>query len=441
MLLDFTVSNYRSIKEPVTLSAVAQKQRRVQSNANGNRERVKSDDEIATPYSISSWDIEVLPVLAIFGANASGKTNVIQALAYLLSLMKNGKRDNIIQDDGLTPEVFAKVSPLPFLLDGSYAGQPTKFELRTVFDETIYSYSLTTNSTRILMENLDYFPKSSRQKNRLFERVWNQDEGKFVWRNGRRFSGAHIQLQKSIREDESFISLMGKLEVEVVEPLVGWIQNQVPGVSAGYSHTDYVWSHAVLREIFTSGNHLEFYQSLSNFIRLFDVGITDIEIKNNADLKLGCEIYTLHTASNGETTKWLLVEESIGTQKLLYFATRMIFNLARGTLTIVDEFGSSFHPQISHAIIKLFQSPEINPKRAQLIFTSHDNTLQRNNLLRRDQIWFTQKKPDHSTELYPLTDFKVRNDLAIDKAYLDGRFGAVPILPSEDELLSGVEDL
>jgi uncharacterized protein len=441
MLLDFTVANYRSIKEPVTLSAVAQKQRRVQSSENGERERVKSDGEIAPPYFVSSWDIEVLPVLAIFGANASGKTNVIQALVYLLSLMKNGKRDNTIQEDGLTPDLFGKVSPLPFLLDDSYAGQATKFELRTIFDETIYSYSLTTNSTRILVENLDYFPKSSRQKNRLFERVWNHDEGKFLWKNGRRFSGAHIQLQKSIREDESFISLLGKLEVEIVKPLIDWIKNQILGVSASYSHSDYTLSKIILSELFTTGNHLEFYQSLSNFIQLFDVGITDIEIKNNTDLKLGCEIYTLHTASNGETMKWLLIEESLGTQKLLYFATRMIFNLAMGSLTIVDEFGSSFHPHISHAIIKLFQNPETNPKHAQLIFTSHDNTLQRNNLLRKDQIWFTQKRPDHSTELYPLTDFKVRNDLALDKAYLDGRFGAVPILPSEDELLSGVKDL
>jgi hypothetical protein len=83
----------------------------------------------------------------------------------------------------------------------------------------------------------------------------------------------------------------------------------------------------------------------------------------------------------------------------------------------------------------MFQNPKTNPKNAQLIFTSHDNTLQRNNLLRRDQIWFTQKRPDQSTELYPLTDFHVRNDLAIDKAYLDGRFGAVPFLPSDEEII------
>ncbi len=109
--------------------------------------------------------------------------------------------------------------------------------------------------------------------------------------------------------------------------------------------------------------------------------------------------------------------------------------LGSGELTIVDELGTNLHPNIARSIIKMFQNPKINPKNAQLIFTSHDNTLQRNNLLRRDQIWFTQKRPDHSTELYPLTDFHVRNDLAIDKAYLDGRFGAVPFLPSDEEMI------
>jgi uncharacterized protein len=98
--------------------------------------------------------------------------------------------------------------------------------------------------------------------------------------------------------------------------------------------------------------------------------------------------------------------------------------------------GFNIHPNITRAIVKMFQNPKTNPNRAQLIFTSHDNTLQRGNLLRRDQIWFTEKRSDGSTELYPLSDFKVRNDLAIDKAYLDGRFGAVPFLPDDEELIS-----
>lgn len=124
-----------------------------------------------------------------------------------------------------------------------------------------------------------------------------------------------------------------------------------------------------------------------------------------------------------------------GTQRLFNLAYRMLIALKIGSLTIVDELGTNIHPNIVKNIIKIFQNPNTNPKRAQLIFTSHDNTLQRNNLLRRDQIWFTQKRTDQSTELYALTDFHVRNDLAIDKAYLDGRFGAVPFLPSHEEMI------
>lgn len=107
----------------------------------------------------------------------------------------------------------------------------------------------------------------------------------------------------------------------------------------------------------------------------------------------------------------------------------------------MDELGSNIHPNITREIIRWFQSEKTNPKRAQLIFTSHDNTLQRANLLRRDQIWFTQKRADGSTELYPLSDFRPRNDLAIDKAYLEGRFGAVPILPDEEGMLQSAESL
>jgi uncharacterized protein len=147
-------------------------------------------------------------------------------------------------------------------------------------------------------------------------------------------------------------------------------------------------------------------------------------------------MYALHQTTEGKTVKWLFEEESLGTQRLMILALRMLSSMIShvGGLTIVDEISANIHPNISREIIKMFQNPQFNPNHAQLIFTSHDNTLQQRNLLRRDQIWFTEKSKDHSTILYPLTDFKVRNDLAIDKAYLDGRFGAVPILPTDDEL-------
>ncbi|WP_375495376.1 ATP/GTP-binding protein [uncultured Nostoc sp.] len=137
----------------------------------------------------------------------------------------------------------------------------------------------------------------------------------------------------------------------------------------------------------------------------------------------------------GTLSFYLFDEESLGTQRLFSLVFLIVVVMNIGGLIIVDELGTNIHPNIVRSIIRIFQNPKTNPKNAQLILTSHDNTLQRNNLLRRDQIWFTQKRSDQSTELYPLTDFHVRNDLAIDKAYLDGRFGAVPFLPSEEEMI------
>ena len=165
----------------------------------------------------------------------------------------------------------------------------------------------------------------------------------------------------------------------------------------------------------------------------FDTGLYDIEIRETKDAENSYQIYALHKTEDTKIISWKFEEESMGTQKLFDLACRVQLMFLLGSLVIADELGSNIHPNITREIVKLFQNPETNPNHTQLIFTSHDNTLQRNNLLRRDQVWFTQKRPDQSTELYPLSDFKVRNDLAIDKAYLDGRFGAVPFISDEDK--------
>jgi AAA15 family ATPase/GTPase len=175
-----------------------------------------------------------------------------------------------------------------------------------------------------------------------------------------------------------------------------------------------------------------------DIIRSFDVGISDMEFETlKSEKKSGLDefkVWVYHDI-NDHATRWALEEESTGTQRLFSLASKMLKAFDDGGLVIVDELGSNIHPHITKAIIRQFQNRKINSKGAQLIFTSHDTTLQRGQLLRRDQIWFTQKRDDGSTNLYPLTDFRPRNDLALDKAYLDGRFGAVPILPSEEDLL------
>ncbi|MEH2254515.1 AAA family ATPase [Nostoc sp.] len=203
MLVDFTVENYRSIKEPVTLSAVAQKQSDRQTSQSSKRKRVKSDHEIAPGYYVEGWDIELLPVLAIFGANASGKSNVIQALDYLLLIMVYGTQE-VVKFQRILK--YAKLDP--FKLDRISAQKPTKFELGTLFNNNIYTYSLVINNNNIISENLDYALNTTKRTRRLFHRQWDESNKKFIWKTGDNFAGAHNQLQDNIRENELFFSTL-----------------------------------------------------------------------------------------------------------------------------------------------------------------------------------------------------------------------------------------
>ena len=429
MLVDFTVENYRSIKEAVTLSAVAQKstasRRTTQSS---KRKGIKSDAEVTPGHHLQGWDIDILPVLTIFGANASGKSNVIQALDYLLMLMAYGNQGNL-----QLQQVFKYAKFTPFKLDNIYAKKPTRFELRVAMDEAIYTYSLVLNQSHIISERLDYTLLETKRTRRLFERDWDKNINKFIWKNGSDFTGSHTKLQGNIRKDELFISLISRLDIDVVIELCSWLRIRLPGISLGMEKTDMLFIANELND--GDPTQIEIREQIIEIIKKFDTGLAYIDIQTQIEYPDEYEIYAVHHTSDGNEIRWSFDEESLGTQRLLSLAYRMLFTLQGGGLTIVDELGTNIHPNIVSTIIKMFQNPQTNPNGAQLIFTSHDNTLQRNNLLRRDQIWFTQKRPDHSTELYPLTDFHVRNDLAIDKAYLDGRFGAVPFLPSNEEMI------
>ncbi|WP_223807631.1 AAA family ATPase [Pseudanabaena sp. UWO311] len=394
----------------------ASKSKSKASNSESGR-RIKSDDEIAEPFHVEGWDIDVLPVIAIFGANASGKSNVLKALNYLLKFMSEGNYDR-------------GAELIPFKLNQQSRESPSSFKLRILFDGTIYIYSLILNSNRILSEKLEYALVSTKRYRLLYSRFWNEEHQKFEWKNGSDFSGAHIQLEKNLQEREPFTSLFSKLEIQVIDAFTLWFSASF--MANALSNTMYI---NVMWNLSQTSNpeFSPFLERAKKLLIKFDTGLHDIQIKKSKDNEMDIEVTAFHKTEQGEILSWKFEEESTGTQSLFNLAASIEFILQGYLPLVIDELGSNLHPNIVHNIVQLFQDKQTNPKRAQLIFTSHDNTLQRNNLLRRDQIWFTQKRPDQSTELYSLSDFKVRNDLAIDKAYLDGRFGAVPFISDEDE--------
>jgi uncharacterized protein len=427
MLLEFTVENYRSIKEPVTLSAVAQKAPKRKSLAKTKR-GVKSDAEICPGFPVEGWDMELLPVMAIFGANASGKSNMLQSLDYLLLLMT-----------GISPETKSEFFPTShprFGLDARFQHQPTKFDLHIAEAGQIYRYHLELMGRKVYQEALEYLPAMTKRPRQLFHRQWSNEHSAYIWKNGNMFAGAHTQLEATLPPDELFISLLKRLDVPVVAPLNDFLEGCVGGSMSVPIEVDNCVGAEVINDIAAP-----FPQLKANVIKLlqqFDVGILDLEFRTPTNAN-DSGMYAIHQTITGDRVAWRFEEESLGTQRLFSFAYSMVIILAEGGLVLFDELGTNLHPKITAYIIQLFQNPKTNPKGAQLIFTSHDNTLQRNQLLRRDQIWFTEKKPDQSTDLYSLADFKVRNDLAIDKAYLDGRFGAVPFLPETVEELLRVD--
>lgn len=429
MLIDFTVENFRSIKDPVTLSMVAAPGKKTTSKTS-KRPRVKPDDEIAPPFRDEARNLSLLPVIAIFGANASGKSNVLQALDSLIAF---------IQAREALEKSFSDLS-LPFGLSSIHKKAPTRFVLRVIQGATVFTYTLALNQTRILQEKLEYIPPPSRlmRSRLLFERIWHEEQEKYVIANGKDFGNAYKEIQMSLNQEESFMSLVAtRLDIKICEPFVNWLVFTWPGMSLGIEKAEYIAAAGLLKE-----DTPEMLESVLQIVRSFDTGIMGVEIE-----KLEAEqppannpfkVWVLHNADDKQV-RWPMEEESIGTQRLFSLTFKMLLMFRVGGVIIIDELGSNIHPNITRAMVRMFQSEKTNPKRAQLIFTSHDNTLQRGNLLRRDQIWFTQKRADGSTELYPLSDFSPRNDLAIDKAYLEGRFGAVPILPDEEELLEPAE--
>jgi uncharacterized protein len=419
MLIDFTVENFRSIKEPVTLSAIAHTHKRNQT-----------DNKIAKPVSVPKRKLELLPILGIFGANASGKSNVLNALEKLLTFVSSSK----LYDNSPDSRRFNFVSP--FLLNSASAKLPTRFALRILSQGNIYIYNLSILQKVIVEEKLEYIPQElERASTRLiFHRIHNKKSQRYDVENGKDFGEEYRELQTSLKESQAFLGFMqNNLKNDLLLPLVLWFGLYWASNSLDDEGLDQYVSCLILDDKTASFPNLK--PRVLEILKTFDVGIEDFEIRRTKDASDGddFEIWITHRTNKGKT-KWLLEEESLGTRKLFALATKLFWTFDKGVLMIIDELGASTHPNINREIIKLFQNRKINKNGAQLIFTSHDSSLLSKGVLRRDQIWYTQKLEDGSTDLYPLSDFGIRNDLAIDKAYLDGRFKAVPFLPGEREM-------
>lgn len=410
MLIDFSVTNFRSVKTAVTLSAIP-----------SSTHRSESDEKVTMPFIFPKRDVAVLPVIGLFGANASGKSTVLDALDQLFRYMTFSR---IMRTGGM---LFLD----PFALDRVSKSKPTTFTA-TFIRKHVYTYRLALDRSGIVSEELRYIPADANlnRSRLLFRRDLAPENKNFVTKKGSDLGNPFGEILKASTRNKTFLSvLINDLVHPVTKPLADWLSFYILTTGLGTLEQEIADCADLLQNAAP-----ELKAPVFKLLQYFDTGIFGLEYHKLEDSN-EFAVEVVHK-NRSFTATWPMWRESLGTQKLFVLAFRCLYALQTGRLVIIDEFSASIHANISTMIIRLFQDREINKNGAQLVFASHDVGLQKSPTLRRDQIWFSEKREDGSTELYPLSSFGVRADFSIDKAYSQGRFGAVPFLPSEDVLKS-----
>jgi uncharacterized protein len=387
MLLRFEVSNHRSILEPVELSMIA---------VDEDRPSVRSFDLLTE---------KVLAVAGIYGPNASGKSNVLEALAWLSAAVGRSLR----AWDGTVPRDPFKFRAGPEL--------PSAFEVEMMSGRVRYAYRLEVTDSEVLSESLVSYPK--RQPRTLFER-----EGmKVSFRRGLGNAAGTRELLTPTTLALSAIMRFQDPEIDVFGKSLRGIES----LGIPYRRT---WQDPLDRDDGTTDeifqNHYlvpqEMRESALAMLRFADLGIDDVRVDPDERL-------TLMHRTAGQEIDFDLEDESAGTQTWFRLIGPALYALRNGWILLFDGIDASLHPRLSARLLELFQDPATNPNSAQLIFTTHDTSLL--NYLNRDEVWLTEKDGNASTTLTALAEFggdKVRRSLNLEKAYLQGRFGAVPEL-------------
>jgi hypothetical protein len=392
-------------------------------------------------------DLRLLNSAAIYGANASGKSNLLLAMHAIKTLVVNSA-SRMQTGDRFPIE--------PFRLNTESEKNPSLFEIIFVHKNIRYQYGVALNRERVYEEWLIAFP-NERQQN-WFERQYLPDNPKtkaddgYLWSFGRGLKGEKERIKRFVRANSLFLSHAAQNNHPQLTEVFEWFQKFLNVIDYQYSGKYFTLNKC---------QDDNFRQQIVKIINEADIGISDIRIhqktsrlntstengksgfaifmdtdvlenqeKNTVAIKDSdnLEAITLHKKNDSQQeVQFDLDEESQGTQRLFDISGRWIDVLQQGEILIVDEIDRSLHPVLSKALIKIFHNPEINKKNAQLIFTTHDTTLLDEEILRQDQIWFTEK--DNSmTKLYSLLEFRPYQDESLQKGYLLGRYGAIPFI-------------
>lgn len=427
MLIEFSVANFRSIRERQTLSMAAAKPFKEQENSN--------TFDIATKESLP----RLLRSAAIYGPNASGKTNLVRAMHFMEELVLDSAKESQAEE---------VIDVQPFKLSAASREADSEFEVIFVEDDVRYQFGFSVNQERVTQEWLFSFPEGRRQT--LYQRAFNKETLKDEYKFSRSFLGGRRQndWKESTRPNALFLSTAVQLNNQQLLPIYSWFNKRLAVIKPGFLDGSFTVKQCI---------HDNDRKKIIDFIKKLDISIEDIiieskkfdsnslpkdlpkylrdEISKDLTGKEISEVFFMHKdTETGELIRFDLKDESEGTQNLFSFAGPWLDILEKNKVIFVDELEQSLHPLVVHQLIKLLHH-DLGSK-AQLIFTTHDTSLLSQKILRRDQIWFVEKDKKQASTLYSLSDYtNVRSDEAIEKGYLAGRYGAIPFI--EDFYIHG----
>jgi len=409
MLIEFNVTNFRSIKGTQTLSLAADSAKELQE------ENTFSSELSQLPRLVKS--------AAIYGANAAGKSNLIRAIAFMHEFVKNSAK-NCEEDEPINVK--------PFLLKPN--NLPSEFEAIFIKEGVQYQYGFALTKERVMHEWLfaneeqwlerTYDPQTQQQNWTLSDKLINGMDLREQWKAVTHYKALFISTAKMLNSEE---------HSKILKSIFDWFTQTLTVFSSGSD----ILNSLTLKQCLNTANK----QKIVRFLTSANLNIVDLRIESQLttekDLPLTLPLEMRPAGKN--TIKFLHNEtdtnnyvafdaddESEGTRKLFALAGPLINILESGHILVVDELNNSLHPTMMQFLIRLFHNHTLNKRGAQLIFTTHDSSILDQTLLRRDQIWLIQKDHEQATQLYPLTDFRPRQNEALQRDYLEGRYGALP---------------
>jgi AAA15 family ATPase/GTPase len=431
MLIQFSVRNFRTFKEKASLSLIA-------SNYDKDREAENMLED-------ANFNLRVLKSAVIYGANASGKSKFMEALLFMRSFAISSSRESQKGDE---------IEVHPFKLNDETENEPSEFEVIFTYNNVMYRYGFEANKEVVVSEWLYYRPKTKEVE--LFFRDYQNFDI-----HSRNFNKGAIGVKEGlVRDNALLLSLAAQLNDATSIQVIEWFKKLkiISGLrEEGYKGYTMSKTKDPLHK-----------QKMLELLKAADLGIQDIKLEmldidalpkdmskemrdrliresKEENAEIFSDIITTHKKYNNdkqfvENINFSMDDdESSGTQKFFALTGPVLDVLENGYTLVVDELDSKLHPNLICKLVSLFNSKELNPNNAQLIFNTHDTNLLSSGLFRRDQIWFTEKNKFGEARIYSLADFKtdeVRKTEPFEDNYIRGKYGAIPFLDTFEDLIT-----